>query len=62
MKEKSSNKLTVEHLNINSIRNKFEFLEDVINRNVDITLYPSVRFILKFLFAKMYFKIHQTQI
>ena len=56
MKEKSPNKLIVEHLNINSIRNKFEFLEDIINRNLDIILlsetklddsFPSAQFILK---------------
>ena len=53
MKRKSSYKLIVGHLNINSIRNKFEFLEDVINRNLDIILlletklddsFPSVQF------------------
>ena len=38
MKENSPNKLTVRHLNIHSIRNKFDFLEDVINRNLDIIL------------------------
>ena len=56
MKRKSSYKLIVGHLNINSIRNKFEFLEDVINRNLDIILlletklddsFPSVQFVLK---------------
>ena len=36
MKENSSNKLIVGHLNISSIRNKFEILEDFINRNLDI--------------------------
>ena len=38
MKENSPIKLVVEHSNINSIRNKFEFLEDVSNRNLDIIL------------------------
>ena len=38
MKENSPNKLIVRHLNIHSIRNKFDFLEDVINRNLDIIL------------------------
>ena len=56
MKENSPNKLIVGHLNINSIRNTFEFLEDVINRNLDIillsetklyNLFPSAQFILK---------------
>ena len=56
MKENSPNKLIVVHLNINSIRNKLEFLEDVINRNLDIILlletklddsYHSAQFILK---------------
>ena len=52
----SSNKLSVGHLSINSIRNKFEFLEDLINRNLEIILFsetklddsfPSTQFILK---------------
>ena len=38
MKENSPNTVIVGYLNINSIRNKFEFLEDVINRNLDIIL------------------------
>lgn len=37
MKENSPNKLIVRHLiNIHSQRNKFDFLEDVINGNLDI--------------------------
>lgn len=36
MKENSPNKLIVRHLNIHSIRNKFDFLEDAINGNLDI--------------------------
>ena len=38
MQESSASKLIVGHLNIDSIRNKFEFFEDVINRNLDIVL------------------------
>ena len=56
MKKSSFNKLIVRHLNINSLKNKFEFLEDVIKRNLDITLlsetklddsFPSAQFTLK---------------
>ena len=56
MTENCPNKPIAGHLNINSIRNKFEFLEDVINRNLDIILlsetklddsFPSAEFILK---------------
>ena len=36
MKENSPNKLIVRQLTIHSLRNKFDFLEDVINRNLDI--------------------------
>ena len=32
------NKLTIAHLNINSIRNKFDFLADKIKGNVDIMI------------------------
>ena len=38
MTESSANKLIVGHLNIDSIRNKFELFDDVINRNLDIVL------------------------
>ena len=56
MKENSPNKIIVGHLNINSLRNKFEALQFIINRNLDIILlseiklddsFPSVQFILK---------------
>ena len=38
MKENSPNKIVVGHLNINSLRNKFEALQFIINRNLDIIL------------------------
>ena len=38
MKESSSKKLTIGHLNLNSIKNKFEFLEYVISEKLDIIL------------------------
>ena len=44
MQENSSNKLIVGHLSINSKRNKFGFSEDVINRNIDITLFSEKMF------------------
>ena len=56
MKQNFPNKLIVAHLNINSIRTKFEFLEDAISRYLDIILlqeakldysFPSAQFILK---------------
>ena len=36
MKENSPNKIIVRHLNINSLRNKYEALQFIINRNIDI--------------------------
>ena len=39
MKENSPNKIIVGHLNINSLRNKFEALQFIINRNLDIILF-----------------------
>ena len=56
MKENSPNKIIVGHLNINSLRNKFEALQYIINRNLDIILlsetklddsFPSAQFMLK---------------
>ena len=56
MKENSPNKIIVGHLNINSLRNKFEALQFIINRNLDIILpsetklddsFPSAKFMLK---------------
>lgn len=39
MKESSSNKIIAGHFNMNSIRNKFEFFKDVINRNINNTFF-----------------------
>ena len=56
MKENSPNKIIVGQLNISSLRNKFEALQYIINRNLDIILlsetklddsFPSARFMLK---------------
>ena len=56
MKENSPNKIIVGHLNINTLRNKFEALQYIINRNLDIILlsetkledsFPSAQFMLK---------------
>ena len=56
MKENSPNKIIVGHLNINSLRNKFEALQFIINRNLDIILlsesklddsFPSAQVMLK---------------
>ena len=44
MKENSPNKIIVGHLNINSLRNKFEALQFIINRNVDIILLSETLF------------------
>ena len=38
MKENSPNKIIAGYLNMNSLRNKFEALQYVINRNLDIIL------------------------
>ena len=56
MKENFSNKIIVGHLTINSLRNKFEALKCIINRNLDIILlsetklddsFPLAQFMLK---------------
>ena len=56
MKAQSSDKLILGHLNINSIRNKFEALKFIINNNIDIYLisetklddsFPSAQFLIK---------------
>ena len=59
MKAQSSDKLILGHLNINSIRNKFEALKFIIGNNIDILLisetkldddsFPSAQFLIKFL-------------
>ena len=38
IKAQSSDKLILRHLNINSIRNKFEWLKFIIDNNIDIFL------------------------
>ena len=55
MKENSPNKIIVGHLNINTLRNKFEALQFIINRNLGILLseaklddsFPSAQVMLK---------------
>ena len=56
MKAQSSDKLILGHLNINSIRNKFEVLKFIIGNNIDILLlsetklddsFPSAQFLIK---------------
>ena len=49
MKENSPNKIIVEHLNINSLRNKFEALQFIINRNLDIFLLSETKLVINFL-------------
>ena len=44
------------HLNINYIRNKLEFLEDVINRNLDIILLSETNLDDSFLSAQFILK------
>ena len=56
MKDQSSDKLILGHLNINSIRNKFEVLKFIIGNNIDIFLisetklddsFPTAQFLIK---------------
>ena len=56
MKKWSPNKIIVGHLNINSLKNKFEAFHFIINRNLDIMVlseaklndsFPSAQFMLK---------------
>ena len=56
MKAQSSDKLILGHLNINSIRNKFEALKFIIGNNIDIFLtsetklddsFPTAQFLIK---------------
>ena len=49
MKENSPNKIIVGHLNINSLRNKFEALQFIINRNLDIFLLSETKLVINFL-------------
>ena len=56
MKENSPNKIIVEHLNINSLRNKFEALQFIINRNLDIILLSETKLDDSFLSAQFILK------
>ena len=38
IKNKNANRITIAQLNINSIRNKFDFLKEMVRDNVDILL------------------------
>ena len=49
MKENSPNKIIVGHLNINSLKYKFEALQFIINRNLDIILLSEQSWMIHFL-------------
>ena len=49
MKAQSSDKLILGHLNINSIRNKFEALKFIIDNNIDIFLISETKLKIHFL-------------
>ena len=49
MKAQSSDKLVLGHLNINSIRNKFEALKFIIDNNIDIFLISETKLKIHFL-------------
>ena len=56
LRRKHFNKLIVAHSNINSSRNKFEFLVDVARDNDDILLYPKLNSMKKFQWANLKLK------
>ena len=43
IKLKNANKIVFGHLNVNSLRNKFQCLKDVIGQNIDIFLVPETK-------------------
>ena len=69
LKLKNANKIIMGHLNINSLRNKFESLKYIVDKNVDILLisetklndtYPSSQFLIEG-FHPPYRKDHTEQ-
>ena len=38
MRKNNSKKIIIAHLNINSIRNKFDFLADIVKDNIDVLM------------------------
>ena len=56
MKAQSSDKLILGHLNINSIRNKFEALKFIIGNNIDILLISETKLDDSFLSAQFLIK------
>ena len=53
MKENYPNKLMVRHLNIDYIRNKFEFSENITNRNLDNILLSKQNLMIRLLQQKL---------
>ena len=43
LKPDNPNKIVIGHLNINSIRQKFDFLKEIIDDNIDIFLVPETK-------------------
>ena len=56
MKENSPNKIIAGHLNINSLRNKFDALQFIINRSLDIILLSETKLVDSFLSAQFILK------
>ena len=54
MKENYPNKLMVRHLNIDYIRNKFEFSENITNRNLDNILLSKQNLMIRLLQQKLH--------
>ena len=56
MKNRSPGKLILGHVNINSLRNKFDSLKNTVGRNIIITLNSEIK--LDYLFSLAQFKIN----
>ena len=60
LRKKNLNKILVAHLNISSLRNKFEFLIEQIERNIDILMISGKKFDKSFPFGQFLIKRFST--
>ena len=45
IRKNNSKKIIIAHLNINSVRNKFDFLADIVKDNIDILMISESEFV-----------------
>ena len=60
LRKKNLNKLIIAHLNVNSLRNKLEFLKEQIQDNIDILMISETKIDASFPIGKFLLNVYST--